>query len=280
MKMDWLHLVSVVVFLAQMGFILGFYVPLISNKEKHQTSADGDAFISDFLFHDASYLAGMTVFVCLQLLMCALLVWRWKRLKRQGSHTFETWACACCAYSVDHFLLYAEIGLLVFTLVGWVVLCSDYSGSERRSDTHVTGVGVFITGSFIYYSLMVVYVFSRDHPVHRGVVAVFCVIVLMFLASCVTGIIFISMALSVLHDAWIYEHVSYALFCVCHILLFGVDWWLDFGGGAPAYANLGNSEFDPPPSSDLFERVRIRLYDQPLYPHSSQSLAASRLLCL
>ncbi len=176
--------------------------------------------------------------------------------------------------------------LIGCTWVGWIVLCSDYSGADGISDIHTGGVATFISGSFIYYLLMIVYVFSRTTSVSSWTMgALFCATFILFVTSCVTGFIFINMVLHRWHDAWVYEHVSYVLFCLCHILLFCIDGWLEskYTGG---YVLLNysppreiDSEFDPP-SHSLFERVRIRLHDQPLYPHSSQSLAASRLLCL
>jgi hypothetical protein len=103
-----------------------------------------------------------------------------------------------------------------------------------------------------------------------------------------------------LHDAWVYEHVSYVLFCLCHILLFCIDGclgskymggYIELGGGVPVPSSpeagglsipppqAAGSEFDPPTHS-LFERVRIQLNAEPPYPHTTNSLAASRLLCL
>ena len=291
MGIDLLHTASVAIFLSQMGFILWYYIPLMEDKDKYKTSADGDTFISDFLFSDDSYRSFMTFFVSLQLVSCALLAWRWICLRRQGRRGFETWAGGWCNHSVDRNILYAEMVLIGFTWVGWIVLCSDYSGADGISHVHTGGVVLFISGSFIYYSLMVVYVFSRATSVGQWTTgALFCVTFTLFVASCVTGFIFINMALNRLHDAWVYEHVSYVLFCLCHILLFCVDGWLgskytdgyvEIVRGVPVIdpSSGAGSEFDPPTHS-LFERVRIQLNAEPPYPHTTNSLAVSRLLCL
>jgi hypothetical protein len=286
MGIDLLHTASVAIFLSQMGFILGYYIPLMADRDKYKTSADGDTFISDFLFSDDSYRSYMTFFVSLQLVSCALLAWRWRCLKRQGRRGFETWVGGWCDHSVDRNILYAEMVLIGFTWVGWIVLCSDYSGADGTSNVHTGGVATFISGSFIYYLLMVVYVFSRATSVNRWIMGVlFCVTFIPFVTSCVTGFVFINMALHRWHDAWVYEHVSYVLFCICHILLFCIDGWLgskDTGGYVPVTEPPppeAGSEFDPP-SHSLFERVRIQFNAEPSYPHTTDSLAVSRLLCL
>ena len=279
MSIDSLHLVSVVIFITQMAFILKYYAPLMGSQDQHKTSADGDAFISDFLFSDDMYRSFMTLFISLQLVSCALLVWRWKCLGVRSSQVFKKWVCAFCVKSMDRFIFYAEVVLFGCTWIGWITLCSDYSGSDGTSPVHVGGVAVFISGSFIYFSLMTVYIFSRETGMSEGCLLVcFVLISATFLVSCITGIMFIDMAIRVIHDAWIYEHLSYVLFCACHILLFAVDQLM---GMYPYRVALDQDGVGCElPDKQLFERVRIQFNDAPPYRHTAKSLAASRLLCL
>lgn len=280
MSIDSLHLVSVVIFITQMAFILKYYVPLMQTRDEHKSSADGDAFVSDFLFSDDSYRSFMTLFVSLQLLSCALLVWRWKEIGKRDHRVLNKWVCACCVQSLHNFMFYAEMALFGCTWVGWITLCSDYSGSGGTSYIHAGGVGVFVSGSFIYFMLMAVYVCSRETSIHSRTLEIFFFLIFAtFFASCYAGFLFIGMALRRIHDAWIYEHAAYVLFCICHVLLFGVDWWMALN---PAHDSIPNSSvYCGLLEAQLFERVRIRFANEPRpYPHTVNSLAASRLLCL
>jgi hypothetical protein len=249
MKIDWLHIGSVVIFLAQMGYILSRYAPLMKDRDKYKTSADGDAFISDFLFHDNSYRSFMTFFVGFQLFSCVLLAFRLQAMDYTGEYTWcsrakekhpvcfsnRMWnGCTCCCGCVVHHILYAEMALFVCAWVGWAVLCSDYSGSDNVVNSiHGGGVVAFIVGSFLYFLIMMVEVFSRRtsrSPYVAG--ALLCIVCVSFISAGGLCIQFAVESTRREHMAWVPEHIAYIMFCVSHILLFVADGVIGDGGGA------------------------------------------------
>lgn len=213
---DWLHLFSVVVGLAHLGFILWYYVPLMRWRGGGgYIAADGtdmgeptDKFISDFLFSDSIYRSVMTCFVALQLAICALFVTRLNSRKEDGP-----------------FMYCVEISLFVCAWVGWTTLCAQYTNPKAgsMSKVHAAGVGVFIACSLVYVCMMSYNVYVLFETFSLLVRAEFALLAVLLITSCCLGVHFIDGALRARPDAWVTEHLAFAFFVMCHMLLFLID---------------------------------------------------------
>ena len=221
---DWLHWFAVSIGLAQLAFILWYYIPLMRWKSGggyflfygQDLGEPRDKFISDFLFTDSTYRAVMTCFVALQLGVCAVFV-TWLRTTRKIS-----WGM--CGIS-GPFMFWTEITLIVLAWVGWTILCAQYTdpSSHDMSKVHAIGVGVFISCSLAYVGLMSWNVYVLFKRLNYLETAEFALLALLLGSSIALGIHFIYYALEKAPDAWVTEHLAFVLFVVCHMLLFYID---------------------------------------------------------
>jgi hypothetical protein len=209
---NWLHWASFFSGLGQIVFILWYYVPLMQlYMSDSGLDTRRDKFISDFLFSDSVYRSVMTFFVALQLGMCVLFVARLRSKLLEGA-----------------FMFCVEISLFVFAWVGWTVLCAQYTSpdsGEGMSKVHAAGVGVFISCSLAYVTMLswnVFVLFSRQQ-FNVYVIGEFVLFGLVLVTSVGLGIHFIVHSLQMDPDAWVTEHLALVFFVSCHMLLFIID---------------------------------------------------------
>jgi hypothetical protein len=202
---------------------------------------------------------------------------------------------------VVHHILYAEMALFVCAWVGWAVLCSDYSGSDNVVNSiHGGGVVAFIVGSFLYFLIMMVEVFSRRtsrSPYVAG--ALLCIVCVSFISAGGLCIQFAVESTRKEHMAWVPEHIAYIMFCVSHILLFVADGVIGDGGGVKggdgskplpdeqeSLLRPGQTGFSSDGGNALnghnpVTHVRIRLGpDELVCQSTARSLVVSRMLFL
>jgi len=208
--MNWLHGVSIVIGLAQMIFILCYYVPLMQWRYGvgYSVEDDRDKFISDFLFTDSVYRAVMTGFVALQLGVCALFVTRLRSNHEDGP--------------VMYFI---EVVLFLCAWIGWTTLCSEYVNPSGggMSVVHEVGVGIYIACSLVYVCMMTLNVRLLFNRMSHLASAEFALLVVLLLTSICLGCHFIYNALRGDPDAWVTEHLAFVFFVACHMVLFFLD---------------------------------------------------------
>jgi uncharacterized membrane protein YhaH (DUF805 family) len=215
--MDWIHWASILICVAQFGYILAYYIPPLQKYGESGPDFEGDKYISDFLFSSLVYRAAMTFFVALQLGVCALYV---VRLRDHG----DKWTCCFCpGVPMQRFFFFSELVLFAVAWAGWSTLCAEYSGVEGVSNVHFIGVGFFIGCSAMYVLLMLFHVWSVRASWSRFAWVEFFAAVFFFVASLGLAIDFI---VRVFHDkkhAWLTEHPAFLFFVLSHMMLFIVD---------------------------------------------------------
>ena len=216
-SMDWIHWVSVLICVAQFGYILAYYIPPAQKYTDIGEDFEGDKYISDFLFSSMVYRATMTFFVALQLGVCALYVVRLRDRR-------EKWTCGFCPrVPMQRFFFFSELVLFAVAWAGWSTLCAEYSGVGGDSKVHFIGVGFFIGCSALYVLLMLFHVWSVRKLWSRFAWFEFFAAVLFFVVSLALAIDFVA---RVYHDkkrAWLTEHPAFLFFVLSHMMLFIVD---------------------------------------------------------
>ena len=217
-----LRTVALVIGLAEVAVLLFYFIPLLYGVPYGQWLADpssvnasawDDNFVSDLLFHDLVYRSLVTALTGLNLLMCAVFVFRLNsRIANDMGECFG-----------PYFLL-AELICMVASWLGWSVLTASYQESDNGVITtaHLAGPAVFVSGNTSYFLLMLIniWVYSRRRW-DMQVCLVFALVVVFFCASVGSGGYFTYGVLAGLHVfGWIWEHLAFICFIAAHVCLF------------------------------------------------------------
>jgi hypothetical protein len=204
--MNTSHCLAISIGLVQLFIVLVYYIPLFFVDYTGQSN-----FVSDLLFSDSTYRSLMTFFVALQLAVCALFVVQW------------------------HSFVGAQLFFLFVAWIGWVVLTTYYREVDGViGNVHYAGVGIFIFGSVVYYSLMLWSMAYRFQRITCFVCSEMLGLVLVFAAAIVSGVYFI-VGVMYYNDSlsWVYEHAALVLFISGHVFLFTVDARMEEEQGPP-----------------------------------------------
>ncbi len=241
--MDPLRVLSVAISLSEACVLMAYYIPLattapywewVRNNSAVQPSAWENDYVSDLLVTDSVYRHLMTCLVGLQLIVCALFVWR----INQGRGS--------C-------LLVSELLLMVVSWIGWNMLTARYRNDTGEiSVPHFVGTTLFIAANSLYFLLMVYNVwdrFARD-AWSRLDDLMLVLAVLSFVLCLLAGVYFVTAALRRVHVfGWLFEHAAFVFFVSAHLFIFVLEGLLAVDGGTEVVV------YDD--DNGLFKGVRI-----------------------
>ena len=171
--------------------ILVYFMGLVENNETD--------YVSSILHHNRLYMNLMTFFVLLQLTACLGFV----RIHARTSNATR---------------VFVESLFLAVAWVGWCVLISKFSAGDDVSRLHFLGVGLFVGGGMVYFAFLIWEMYDVDQEEW-----VSAVLILLYIASVVLGLLFIYGYFSGWEAAWICEHLAFTIFSLAHFFLFYID---------------------------------------------------------
>jgi hypothetical protein len=195
MKMQSIHLLwsafALVVCVCHITVILVYFLGLVKDHEKD--------YVSSILHHDRLYMNLMTFFVLLQLTACLGFV----RIHARALNAVR---------------VFIETLFLAVAWVGWCILISKFGTGSEVSRLHFLGVGLFVSGGVVYFAFLIWELYDVDREEW-----VSAILIVLYVASAVLGLLFIYGYFAGWEAAWLFEHLAFTIFSLAHFFLFYID---------------------------------------------------------
>jgi hypothetical protein len=114
--------------------------------------------------------------------------------------------------------VFIESLFLAVAWVGWCILISKFDAGDEVSRLHFFGVGLFVSGGVVYFAFLIWELYDENQEEW-----VCAVLVVLYVASTVLGLLFIYGYFAGWGAAWIFEHLSFTVFSLAHFFLFYID---------------------------------------------------------